>query len=384
MHIHPRIGPRRHSNVQRSLALLVTAGGLLLAGGCSAPASPISELQSQWASPLIELDYVPLKSLSEDVRVGDVYLLSDGASIRQLPFGVTGHRWTKLPVSELLAEQYERRGEFPETPEEYLLIEDDEHERLEPTVAAGGDVFVPNPPTTRLPFVAMTGVANLRIEGEQVERLVPPEVLNVIPGARSGDPAAVRISIASAESYALGLSDLLPLVLEPGGEDLPARFSAGGDSAALLAGAGARPIDSLRFVVVSEVVFVRAVDITHHERNAVGDDELVDPDELEVPEDADGDEQELPEMDTGAADDAEAEDIDPVLAVYARANAVNELLVRGDLQDTPVGSIRVLSVTDDSITVRRFFRRGLAVAVRGVLVEVDAASLEVRSVTPLP
>ena len=64
-------------------------------------------------------------------------------------------------------------------------------------------------------------------------------------------------------------------------------------------------------------------------------------------------------------------------------NAINEILIDSDSADTPAGAIRVLVVTDDSTVIRRIYRRGIAVAVRGVTLEVDTATGNVVRTAPL-
>ena len=63
--------------------------------------------------------------------------------------------------------------------------------------------------------------------------------------------------------------------------------------------------------------------------------------------------------------------LDPAYAAFVRAGAINELLVETNADVLPGGFLRFVSITDDSITVRRVWQRGLAVGARGLTLEVD-------------
>lgn len=65
---------------------------------------------------------------------------------------------------------------------------------------------------------------------------------------------------------------------------------------------------------------------------------------------------------------------DPAYAAFVRANAINEKLIETHADDLSAGFLRFVSVTDDSVTVRRVWPRGLAVGARGLSLEVDKFS----------
>ena len=69
--------------------------------------------------------------------------------------------------------------------------------------------------------------------------------------------------------------------------------------------------------------------------------------------------------------------LDPAYAAFVRANAINELLIESDADDLPGGFLRFVSITDDSVTVRRIWQRGLAIGARGLTLEVDKTTGEV-------
>ncbi len=45
-----------------------------------------------------------------------------------------------------------------------------------------------------------------------------------------------------------------------------------------------------------------------------------------------------------------------------------------DADDVPSGTTRFLSVTDESVALRRVWPRGLAIGIRGLFLEVDATT----------
>jgi hypothetical protein len=75
--------------------------------------------------------------------------------------------------------------------------------------------------------------------------------------------------------------------------------------------------------------------------------------------------------------------LDPVYAAFVRAQAINNLLAEGDAEDAPGGIVRFLTVTDEAVSIRKIWPRGLAVGVRGLSLEVDAPSGNVLSSRPL-
>ena len=69
--------------------------------------------------------------------------------------------------------------------------------------------------------------------------------------------------------------------------------------------------------------------------------------------------------------------IDPAYTAFVRANAINEILIESDTDDLRGGFLRFVSITDDSVTVRRVWQRGLAVGARGLTLEVNKITGEI-------
>ena len=79
------------------------------------------------------------------------------------------------------------------------------------------------------------------------------------------------------------------------------------------------------------------------------------------------------------SDDAESEgrSIDPGFGAFLRARAINQALFDANADEYPGGFIRFLSVTDDSVSIRRVWRHGLAIGVRGLTLAVDKKTGEI-------
>ena len=75
--------------------------------------------------------------------------------------------------------------------------------------------------------------------------------------------------------------------------------------------------------------------------------------------------------------------LDPIYGAFLRAKAINEVLAEGDLANSPSGVIRFLTVTDEAITLRKVWPRGLAVGIRGLALQVDTTTGDVLSAEPL-
>lgn len=341
-------------------------------GGCAT--SPKIKVVSphEWTTPMSNLDLVPMARFSEDVRVGDVLVISDIPQRSSL----SGSRWTMLPVSDLLVDEYGARAGWPSTPPEYLLVEEDESSDAEPDIVGDPEIFSARKPTVRLPILDLAMLSNTVISTGDHMRLVPLEVVSVLPGVAWDDPKLVRVSIAAAESYSLSLESLLPLAIDPPvGEYLP-RFRTDDQRAAMLGLLGGAE-ETVELALISEVVYVRAVDIVVQLASSPRQENPLYEEELEVAEDED-------EAAAGTeSDESDEMAIDPILAAYARAQAINSILIEGDLGDTPVGTLRVINATEDSITIRRILRHGVAIAVRGMQLSVDPSTMEIKAIEPL-
>ena len=109
--------------------------------------------------------------------------------------------------------------------------------------------------------------------------------------------------------------------------------------------------------IVTEVIYMRALQITiQGEGSPLFGEDDVEASELTM---------------DGNVDDSKADDdLDPAYAAIARATAMNRAMVESGTDALPDGFLRFLTVTNERISLRRVFRRGIAIAVRGLTMQV--------------
>ncbi len=78
-----------------------------------------------------------------------------------------------------------------------------------------------------------------------------------------------------------------------------------------------------------------------------------------------------------------ASKLDPIYGAYVRANSINDIFRESDAYEYPGGFTRFVSVTDESMSIRRTWDPGLAIGVRGITLEVDAETGEVLRAGPM-
>jgi hypothetical protein len=154
----------------------------------------------------------------------------------------------------------------------------------------------------------------------------------------------------------------------------------------------AQPLsDRVWIQVVTEVLYIRGLDIAVQTRTSFDEEEGLEASELEIDDSHEESisEQEIPPVQgtssEESADGGEEEDdgLDPAFGAFVRAKAINELLAESGASDTPDETFRFLTVTDDSVSMRRIWSRGLAIGVRGLILEVDKHTGEVLRVEVL-
>ena len=154
--------------------------------------------------------------------------------------------------------------------------------------------------------------------------------------------------------------------------------------------------------IVSEVLYLRAVDVAVvTERGPAGEQELR-ASELESINVTENEPQAVSVVESEAPADAEAitppaqtttvvvetsadadDKLDPIYGAFARAQAINRVLMESNTDRVPGGIVRFLSVTDESVSMRRIWKRGIAVGVRGLTLEVDWRTGKVLRIGPM-
>ncbi|TDJ59160.1 MAG: hypothetical protein E2O40_00480 [Planctomycetota bacterium] len=320
-------------------------------------------VRSEWAAPFKRLGLVPVEPPNEDVRVGDLFVYpidpegEQGGSTRNVDrrIGAVG-RWASLPVSTELDQEYANRPSLPPTP---AWTEDQPW--AEATTPGGESIFAPGEIPVRLRLVSIPSGAR-SIGTDIVETMIPSEVISLTTGEQWQDTKGITITVASAELYSLSLDALLALLVEET-DDADGRGyvlkSVYRSRLPLVAQLGSGHV---WVRVISEVLYVRSMDIAI---DAIHLDDMED----------------VPPPDLTAAPKPPPEvahmDGDPLLQPFERAVRINQLLAESGTDQTPGVVTRIVSATDSSVTLRRIWRYPIAIAVRGLTLEVQSGTGEV-------
>jgi hypothetical protein len=287
-------------------------------------------------------------------------------------------RYAAVPVLDALKEEYASRPSWPKTPDDFMQVSPTPEQRTfaEAREAGEGGIFTQDTATTRLRLVDLNSVSARTFSDGDLNALIPTEAVNLTLGTAWNDRKAVIMRMNAAESYALSLERLIPLVLRTSADADAERYvlqDAYRDHLALLAQPGEQTV---WIQVVSEVLYVRGVDMSIQARRGSRPDDELHLSELEG---------EL-EVEPSPVEDAppvvEDPELDPAYGAFRRAQAINSILIESDMDDVPGGFVRFLSVTDESVSLRRIWHRGLAVAVRAMTFEVDVDTGHVRTIFP--
>jgi hypothetical protein len=403
---------RPQNPVRRYLFALTALAGLSL-GGCVSPGTSVDwepeetydpdvSLNS-WSSPATRMGVIPIMPPSEDVRVGDMYVFSFNPDITPSTSnkGVLSYspRWGTLNLLEELEQEYQLRPDWPKTPDAYIHVADETRgqEWPEPANAPEDSIFARERVTNRLRNFGISEFSTYTLTEGDADALVPTEAINLVLGTAWSDDKILSIRLNSGETYSLGLQKVLDVALADTdqGSALKSPYR---DHLELLAD----PLsDSVWVRILSDVIYIRSIDFIIQSPSGFDEDEEASADEfvseteetVEVVEVVETDEEAGSGEDTEAtgdgSDEAEEEGetsveitqtstedipdhvLDPAYASFVRANAINDLLIESDSDDVPGGFMRFISITDDSVTIRRVWQRGLAVGVRGLTLEVD-------------
>ena len=342
-------------------AVLAT-GTLAAAVGCERPSG--SRLAIEWATPFSDLGYVLVDPPQEDIRVGDVFVYaanpeprstSAADQARSEKMGTRG-RWATLPVLGDVENQYQQRPEWPQTP--IRATEAGEHSWSEATSTGQQGIFAPQPVPNRLRDVSLAWMSATISGQEEANAAVPTELVNLAPGTAFDDYKGITISVGAAEMYALALETVLTLLVDEGTADDQPRWVLKEQYRRFLPLAALSDSETVWVRVVSEVVYMRSIDIVVQSAEAPEDVQDIPP----------------PEMTSAKAPAPTivlAPGEDPAVIPFQRAEEINRLLVAANNDRLPGGVARILSVTEKSVSMRRIWSRGLAVAARGLALEVD-------------
>ncbi len=403
--LRPRVLPR----VLPALAISLFASGCYtletdLDVGPAPPAVQAYDRIGNWDTPFGNLGLVPVIPPSEDVRVGDLFAypfnpdISISPETRARSGGLAiNPRWGSLSLLEELEAEYRLRPAWPATPDAYLQIARDPENRdwAEPGSADGQSIFAPDSVPRRLRNFGIPEFSTATMSDGDVNGIVPTEAINLVLGSAWNDNKVISIRLNSAETYSLGLQKIIDIAFDSTGPEKILK-SPYRDHLALVADPAS---DRVWLRLPSEVVYVRSMDITIHSPAAFEEDEEVNASEfvaeveatvVQVEEESNSDSAGKDDAADGEQNDTPGDDetletkvtktvsgvvpdhvLDPAYAAFVRADAINELLIEADADDLPGGFLRFVSVTDDSVTLRRVWQRGLAIGMRGLTLELD-------------
>ncbi len=398
-----------HRCVSRSIAVVVL--GLHLAvplgcqsGGSSSRSGSRGAILDQWGERISSTGLVGIMPMAEDIRVGDIFAFS--ISPDQLAAGsgaarqaaarriAASSRWASLPVLTDLSDEYAQRPSWPRTPDAFVGRTGAPAVWQEPDTEGGTSIFAPEPIVTRLRIVGLGQFAAVSFSGSDLETVIPTEAATLIAGTADPRTLAVTLRAGSAESYSLSLDRVIGLLLDDATGD--------GGTGFVLKQPYRQNLDLIAdsltgrvwLQVISEVVYIRSADITIRTFGATPKEEEVTAEELakvakKVQQSSTTAETDAPAqpaaMDTPGRELVAyaATKLDPLYGAFVRAQAINDVLADSVGDDVPGSLVHFISVTDESVALRRLWPRGLAVGVRGLTLEVDAATGRVLRSGPM-
>lgn len=372
----------------------------VLASGCTARStikhSPDSRAEPsafgrEWDDSVGNMGVAAIVPPSEDVRVGDIYVyafnpdfpVANGSDRRGGGLSISP-RWASLNLLQELEQEYKLRPAWPKTPDAYFQISNDpeNHEWPEPRSAENQSIFAEDSVTDRLRIMGVPEFSSITLTDGDLNAIVPTEAINLVFGSAWSDDKAITIRLNATETYSLGLQKVIEAALEYNalGSALKTPYRNHLDLVS-------DPLaDAVWVRILSDVIYVRSIDIIIQSQAAFKPDEEANANEFvaEMEETV-----AVTEAETSAtAEEDERQDtavqtvvevipdhsLDPAYTAFVRANAINEILIESDVDNLPGGYLRLISVTDDSVTVRRVWQRGLAIGARGLTLEVYKAT----------
>ena len=428
-----------------------------IASHASARNSPLAPLEES-----IRLyGMVPVLPPSEDMQVGDVFAFpvdpdSDSNPVSDPMEVVASSRWSSLPVLKEVEQEYRSRPFWPLTPEEHLQFstDPDNPKWAEPTNESETSIFVGDVVPTRLRAAHFNILPAVILSRDDANELIPSVAVDLTENTEWDDRKVVMARLGYGETYALSMQKIMGLLVEsaplaapePTSEsasestiestpesaienqekaDSPIRYVLKDSHRKYLDLIGDNNSDKVWLRVVTEVLYVRSIDISIHSQSAKSDEEdRVFSSELIPPEIVGFDEDDELEDEYQEAEDLEDADLamepedsplaeesfesqsanreeereegtdeilqivkdrplDPAYAGFARAAAINKILIDSGIDDLPGSVFRFLSITDNSVALRRIWSRGVAVGIRGLTLEVNKTTGEILSVRVL-
>lgn len=332
-----------------ALVLLAAAlAGCVLPGGRDdgEPTQPTPTLADVWNHAILDMGKIPVLPPTEDMYVGDVYAFPGPPDYRRTKTSgwltAATPRWKSLRVLADLDAEYRWRPAWNHTSEALRQMAPGEE---------GESLYRADRVPVRRRIVGLQAAANMTLDDLDLEPFLPAEVALLIEGPATPERFSVSVQIGEAESYSLSAQTVIEQLVEivDRGDGPKTRLREEHLRGLPLA---ADPSTGRAYLaVVTEVLYIRSIEMTLRNRTA--------------------------------SDSTSTLDAAGAIAATRRAEELNAALAQSGIEDRVGGSIEFGMVTDDSLTLRRHWPHALATAVRGVTLEVDAATGEVLRTAPL-
>ena len=365
---------RPMSSLNRSTAILIAAGIVACAtpsgddGGPGRPTSSRLTFADEWSAAIHDMGRTPVYPPTEDVYVGDVFAFSAPPSFASVKSAAglraaATPRWSSLQVLPQLEDEYRQRPAWSPSTQP----------------GAGESLYRADRVPVRHRIVGLRSMLKVTLQLPDLEPFIPIEIAPLIEGPATPARFGVSVQAGDAEVYSLSidtvLEQLLDIADEPDGGGFTLKQEHLGNLSLV-----ADPVTGKAYLVVlTEVLYMRSIEATVRKRDtpqaeapAEGEQEQ---DAVETAEPATA----APAESGTEAPDEEARGVAAIL----RAEAMNQAFDEAGIEDRTGGTVQVVMATDDAITLRRNWPYPLAVAVRGITLEVDVSTGSVPRMSPL-
>ena len=381
--------------MHRTRSKLIRSAAVLIAAAIAACATPSKSEEDQgrptssrltfaeeWSAAIHDMGKFPVYPPTEDVYVGDVFAFSTPptfASVKNAEGLRTAAtpRWKSLNVLAQLESEYSQRPTWPRGGEAVQ--------------APGESLYRADRVPIRHRVVALRSMLKVTLRVPDLEPFIPIEIAPLIGGPATPARFAVSVQAGDAEIYSLSVDTVVEQLLDVTEGPEGSEGSEGTTFSLKPEYLGNLPLvadpvtGKAYLVVLTEVLYMRSLEATVRKRATPVADESEDADESA---DAGGEQTAQEPVETAPADPAEtgpgaSDEVDPHIAAIQRAEAMNEAFGESGIKDRTGGTLRIVMATEEAITLRRDWPYPLAVAVRGITLEVDVSTGSVPRMSPL-
>lgn len=367
------------SSLRSSLPVVLAATFAATLAGCLSqaqeaggrPKSARLTLADAWADAIFDMGMFPVFPPTEDVYVGDMFAFSSPPSFESVETAdglrtAATPRWKSLQVLTRLEDEYRRRPTWGPSPDVRGVAEPD---------AATQSLYRADRIPTRHRIVGLRSMLKVTLDVPDLEPFIPIEIAPLFDGPATPDRLGVSVQAGDAETYSLSVEALIDELLDVTVGPAGTTFTLKQEHLHNLPLVADPKTGRVYLVVLSEVLYIRSIEASVRRRDARYDEVSTDGQFGQV-------EPEIPE--SGLLQTGGEPDEDRAIAAIRRATEMNEALGYSGLEEHKIGgTIEIVMVTNDGITLRRTWPYPLAAAVRGILLEVDASTGNVSRMGPL-